>query len=98
MEFLKTPKYCRKTPVYQPVINGSKQRDQIASYSPVDGKLIGSVSSADRASYDATVQTAISAFHEWRLLACPETWRDQKRQVGDELRKFKEPLGKPVSW
>ena len=30
--------------------------DQIASYSPVDGKLIGSVSSADRASYDATVQ------------------------------------------
>jgi len=98
MEFLKTLQILSKNAGVSTGNQWIKTKgDQIASYSPVDGKLIGSVSSADRASYDATVQTAISAFHEWRLWPAPKRG-EIVRQVGDELRKFKEPLGKLVSY
>jgi aldehyde dehydrogenase (NAD+) len=38
----------------------------IESYSPVDGKLIGTVTQADDASYEQTILTAEAAFKEWR--------------------------------
>ena len=42
--------------------------EKIDSFSPVDGKLIGSVSAADKASYEKIIQTAESAFKQWRLM------------------------------
>ena len=73
--------------------NGKK----IDSYSPVDGQLIGSVNAATASDYAAVMQTADEAFKVWRLMPAPKRG-EIVRQMGDELRKFKEPLGKLVSY
>jgi len=67
------------------------------SYSPVDGKLIGSVTAGDKESYEKIIQTAESAFKQWRLIPAPQRG-EIVRQVGEALRKYKEPLGKLVSY
>src|SRR5678815_1156019 len=67
------------------------------SYSPVDGKLIGSVSTADKESYEKTIETAQQAFIHWRMKPSPQRG-EIVRQVGEALRKYKEPLGKLVSY
>ena len=69
----------------------------IESYSPVDGKLIGSVISADEKSYQTVVATAQKAFEEWRTWPAPKRG-EIVRQIGEELRKYKNPLGKLVSY
>ncbi len=69
----------------------------IESYSPVDGKLIGSVISADEKSYHTVVATAQKAFEEWRTWPAPKRG-EIVRQIGEELRKYKNPLGKLVSY
>ncbi len=69
----------------------------INSYSPVDGKLIASVTTSDKATYDAVIQTAKDAFKEWRMWPAPKRG-EVVRQIGEALRKNKEPLGKLVSY
>lgn len=69
----------------------------IESYSPVDGKLIGVVQSADRANYDAVVAKAREAFLQWRMWPAPKRG-EVVRQIGEALRRYKEPLGKLVSY
>ena len=69
----------------------------IESYSPVDGKLIGSVIGADEKSYQTVVATAQKAFEEWRTWPAPKRG-EIVRQIGEELRKYKMPLGKLVSY
>ncbi|MDB5229254.1 MAG: aldehyde dehydrogenase [Chitinophagaceae bacterium] len=69
----------------------------LESYSPVDGKLIASVNSTDQAGYDHVVNTAQQAFLTWRTFPAPKRG-DIVRQVGDELRRNKEMLGKLVSY
>src|SRR6187399_3405675 len=71
--------------------------EKIDSFSPVDGKLIGSVSAADKASYEKIIKTAETAFKQWRLMPAPQRG-EIVRQVGEALRKYKEPLGKLVSY
>jgi aldehyde dehydrogenase (NAD+) len=69
----------------------------INSHSPVDGKLIGSVTSADKESYDTVIKKAEAAFTEWRKWPAPKRG-EVVRQIGEALRKYKEPLGKLVSY
>lgn len=71
--------------------------EKIKSYSPVDGKMIGTVNSCDKRSFDHVVDTAQNAFLEWRLWPAPKRG-DVVRQIGNELRKNKETLGKLVSY
>src|SRR5687767_12517348 len=71
--------------------------EKISSYSPVDGKLIGSVTSIDRAAYDKVVEQAQEAFLQWRLWPSPKRG-DIVRQIGDAVRKEKSSLGKLVSY
>lgn len=71
--------------------------ENIQSFSPVDGKLIGSVMSADKAAYETAVKAAQKAFEDWRLWPAPKRG-EIVRQIGDELRKYKAPLGKLVSY
>jgi aldehyde dehydrogenase (NAD+) len=73
------------------------KKESIDSYSPVDGKLIGSVYVSDRKSYDTVIQTAQEAFETWRLWPAPKRG-EVVRQIGDELRKKKDALGKLVSY
>ena len=70
---------------------------KLESYSPVDGKLIGSVMSADKKAYETAVKTAEKAFETWRTWPAPKRG-EVVRQIGNELRKFKDPLGKLVSY
>jgi aldehyde dehydrogenase (NAD+) len=69
----------------------------IESYSPVDGKLIGSVTIADKNSYEKVISKAEEAFKEWRTWPAPRRG-EMVRQVGEALRKHKESLGKLVSY
>ena len=75
---------------------GSKG-ELLNSYSPVDGKLIASVNSTDEAGYEHVISTAQKAFLTWRTIPAPKRG-DIVRQVGDELRRHKENLGKLVSY
>ena len=69
----------------------------IESYSPVDGKKIAAVTAADRESYDAVINKATAAFHQWRLVPAPKRG-EVVRQIGEALRQYKAPLGKLVSF
>jgi len=98
MDFLKTLQIQAKNPGVSTGKNWIKSTgSDITSYSPVDGQLIGTVKSADAASYEKTVQTAREAFAEWRLWPAPKRG-EIVRQLGEELRRYKEPLGKLVSY
>lgn len=69
----------------------------ISSFSPVDGKKIAEVSSCTDEAYEQVIRTAEKAFLEWRMWPSPKRG-DIVRQIGDELRKNKEALGKLVSY
>jgi aldehyde dehydrogenase (NAD+) len=71
--------------------------EKIDSFSPVDGKLIGSVISADKESYEQVILAAEKAFQEWRTWPAPKRG-EIVRQIGEALRRYKEPLGKLVSY
>lgn len=75
----------------------STSAEMIESYSPVDGKLIASVNSGDKRSFDRLVETAQEAFLEWREWPAPKRG-EIVRLIGNELRKQKEMLGKLVSY
>ena len=69
----------------------------ITSFSPVDGKKIGDVVSADDEAYEKVLSTASNAFLEWRMWPSPKRG-EVVRQFAEALRKYKEPLGKLVSY
>ena len=71
--------------------------DDYYSHSPVDGKLIGKVSAASEEECNTVVEQAQKAFIEWRKWPAPKRG-EIVRQIGEELRKYKEPLGKLVSY
>jgi aldehyde dehydrogenase (NAD+) len=70
---------------------------EIESYSPVDGKLIGKVTSTTKEDYEKVVKTAQSAFKTWRLMPAPQRG-EIVRQFGNKLRDLKQPLGELVSY
>jgi aldehyde dehydrogenase (NAD+) len=67
------------------------------SFSPADGKRIAAVRQATTADYEHIIQTAQQAFVTWRMMPAPKRG-EIVRQMGDELRKYKEPLGRLVSY
>ena len=71
--------------------------EKIQSFSPVDGRLIGSVTATDKETYDKVVAKATAAFKEWRIVPAPRRG-EVVRQFGEALREKKEALGKLVSY
>ncbi len=71
--------------------------ETIDSFSPVDGKLIGSVVTTTKDDFDKMMTSATSAFKTWRKMPAPQRG-EIVRQFGDKLRELKEPLGKLVSY
>src|ERR1700754_4039633 len=69
----------------------------IESYSPVDGKLIATVTAADRDTYERIIKKAQEAFETWRLWPAPKRG-EVVRQIGEALRTNKESLGQLVSY
>jgi aldehyde dehydrogenase (NAD+) len=71
--------------------------EELSSHSPVDGQLIGKVTTTTPQEYEQMMQVATAAFKEWRLMPAPKRG-EIVRQFGDELRRLKDPLGKLVSY
>ena len=69
----------------------------IESYSPVDGKLIGSVKTTTKEDYEKMMSIATSAFKSWKTIPAPQRG-EIVRQFGEKLREKKEALGKLVSY
>jgi aldehyde dehydrogenase (NAD+) len=69
----------------------------ITSFSPVNGKKIASVQASTDEAYDQAIKKAGEAFMEWRMWPSPKRG-EVVRQVGEALRRYKEPLGKLVSY
>ena len=76
---------------------GDESQNLIASYSPVDGKLIGKTTTTTRAEYDRVIETASKAFETWRTMPAPQRG-EIVRQYGDALRENKDALGRLVSY
>ncbi|MBL0104832.1 MAG: aldehyde dehydrogenase family protein [Bacteroidetes bacterium] len=71
--------------------------EAIESYSPADGKLIAKINQAKTEDYEAIIVKAQEAFKTWRMMPAPKRG-EIVRQMGDQLRKYKEPLGKLVAY
>lgn len=65
--------------------------------SPVDGQRIAGVYLASEQDYEKVVATAQSAFKQWRCLPAPKRG-EVVRQIGLELRQYKDALGSLVSY
>ena len=64
----------------------------IASVNPADGQEIARVRMASVEDYERVLSEAVEVFERWRMLPAPK--RGQiVREVGDELRSFKDDLG-----
>ena len=70
---------------------------EISSYSPVDGSLIGKVTTTTVEEYEKVLQAATTAFKDWRLRPAPQRG-EIVRQYGEKLRGYKQPLGELVSY
>ena len=66
-------------------------------YSPVDGHAIAQVNFATADDYEQVMATASKAFLDWRMMPAPKRG-EIVRQLGEELRKHKDDLGKLVSY
>ncbi len=69
----------------------------IESYSPVDGKLIGKVTTTTKEEYEQVVVKSQEAFKTWRMTPAPLRG-EIVRQFGLKLREKKDALGKLVSY
>ena len=69
---------------------------ELLSVNPTDGEPIATIIQADEAAYEKVLSAAADAFPAWRMTPAPV--RGQVvRDLGNELRVFKEPLGRLVS-
>ncbi|HEX8545345.1 MAG TPA: aldehyde dehydrogenase family protein [Cytophagaceae bacterium] len=65
-------------------------------YSPIDSRLLGSVSYAGKTEYEIVLNKAIEAFELWRNIPAPQRG-EVVRQIGVKLRENKEALGMLVT-
>ena len=71
--------------------------DKLTSFSPANGEKIADIQLATLDDYKMAIDTAKKAFKEWRKEPAPKRG-EIVRQIGNELRKYKEPLGMLVSY
>lgn len=76
---------------------GDTEKNLIESFSPVDGKLIGKVTTTTADEYARVMTAAEAAFKVWRLVPAPKRG-EIVRQYGEALRQHKTALGTLVSY
>ncbi len=69
---------------------------KIVSYNPATGSELGRVRMALEEDYDEAVWQAAQTFERWRMLPAPQRG-EIVREIGDELRRAKDELGKLVT-
>lgn len=70
---------------------------ELVSTSPADGKEIAKVVQANKEDYEKVINNAHETFLKWRMLPAPKRG-EIVRQIANELRKYKKPLGALVSY
>ena len=68
----------------------------VVSVNPADGEPLASVTTATAEEYETVAQTSVEAFRAWREWPAPRRG-EVVRQLGDELRRHKEALGRLVT-
>jgi len=76
---------------------GSESQKTISSHTPIDGSQIADTTLTSREDYEKVIETAREAFKEWRMVPAPKRG-EIVRQIGLELRKHKEDLGRLVTY
>jgi len=77
-------------------MSGRIEGKEVISYNPATGAELGRVPLASAEDYEAVVSQAQKTFERWRMLPAPQRG-EIVRQIGDELRKSKEELGRMVT-
>lgn len=97
-EILSTLKIDAVSPAYTTGQNWAalQQKEKRAIYSPGSGELLAEVEMADETDYEQVVKEAQSAFKYWKTQPAPKRG-EIVRQIGQELRKYKNELGRLVS-
>ena len=76
--------------------NATQGRSLLDVVTPIDGSVIARVALASEADYEHVVKVAQENFLNWRMMPAPQ--RGQIiREIGNELRRLKEPLGSLVT-
>ncbi len=75
---------------------GSTLPEWLISRSPIDGGQLGKISLTSDEQYEAAINAAKENFVRWRALPAPKRG-DVIREIADELRQLKVPLGHLVS-
>jgi aldehyde dehydrogenase (NAD+) len=76
--------------------SGIQSRELLDVITPIDGSVVARVALASEADYEHVVEVAQRSFEKWRMTPAPV--RGQiVREVGNELRNFKEQLGKLIT-
>ncbi|MFP3916033.1 MAG: aldehyde dehydrogenase family protein [Actinomycetota bacterium] len=71
--------------------------ESLLSTTPIDGSAVAEVPVTTRQEYDRVVETAQEAFLQWRETPAPRRG-EIVRQIGDELRRRKDDLGRLVAY
>jgi aldehyde dehydrogenase (NAD+) len=69
---------------------------ELKSISPATGDVIGRVEMASRQEYERVLAEAVCGFQQWRMVPAPRRG-EIVREIGNELRAFKDDLGALVS-
>ena len=76
-------------------LNSSGKKSDV--FSPVDGNKISSIIETDEDTYEKIIEAASSAYISWRKVPAPKRG-EIVRQIGNELREYKDSLGQLVSY
>uniref|UniRef100_A0A182VV50 aldehyde dehydrogenase (NAD(+)) n=1 Tax=Anopheles minimus TaxID=112268 RepID=A0A182VV50_9DIPT len=68
----------------------------VQSIDPGTGRVIAEVTTGSEKDLERCLSAGVAAYQEWKKLPAPFRG-DIVRQIGDELRKYREPLGKLVA-
>ena len=68
----------------------------VQSLNPANNKVIANVSIGSEKDYDSAAKASLDAFHVWKFIPAPKRG-EIVRQIGDELRKHRDNLGKLIS-
>jgi aldehyde dehydrogenase (NAD+) len=77
-------------------MSGRIDGSEVISYNPATGAELGRVPLATAEDYDAIVEWAQRIFERWRMLPAPKRG-EIVREIGNELRKSKQELGRMVT-
>ncbi|PKD43847.1 aldehyde dehydrogenase family protein [Rhodohalobacter barkolensis] len=75
----------------------NKSAKAITSHTPSDGSEIAKVYETTKEDYEQVIKSSQEAFKTWQMMPAPQRG-EIVRQIGLKLRKYKEPLGKLVSF